>query len=325
MTDTPYVVQADHLVKHYGASHGPFRWARKARVVQAVNGVSLAIRKNEVLGLVGESGSGKSTIGRLLLGLEKPDAGSVSFDGSPLAVANSAQWRRQRARMQMVYQNPLAALDRRVAIRRQVEEPLHIHGIPDVQHKAAALMEAVGLQHHHGERLPSELSGGQRQRAVLARALATDPELIVCDEPISALDVSIQAQILNLLADLRTSKGTSILFISHDLRAVRQLSDRIAVVYLGTVVESGPAGAVLEDPQHPYTQALVSAAPGHRGLRKDRIILQGEPPNPADRPDGCPFHPRCPMVKAHCRSTAPQFDPLPGDPARQVACHLAGI
>ncbi|GAI08482.1 unnamed protein product, partial [marine sediment metagenome] len=312
----------DDLVKHYDTARGPFR---RSRVVQAVNGVSLAIRPHEVLGLVGESGSGKSTIGRLLLGLERPTSGTVTFDGGPLADADTVQWRRQRARMQMVYQNPLSALDRRLAIRKQVEEPLRIHGLLDVDRRVSALLDAVGLQPHHGERLPSELSGGQRQRAVLARALATDPELIVCDEPISALDVSIQAQILNLLADLRASKDTSILFISHDLRAVRQLSDRIAVVYLGTVVESGPASDVLEDPQHPYTRALVSAAPGHRGLQKDRIILQGEPPNPADRPAGCPFHPRCPMATPDCRTRLPQLIPLSSAPARQVACHFVEL
>ncbi|KVC94495.1 peptide ABC transporter ATP-binding protein [Burkholderia ubonensis] len=319
IVNTPLLMEAEGLVKRYVSSRGIFR---HGRVVQAVNGVSLAIGRHEAVGLVGESGSGKSTTGRLLLGLEKVDAGTVKFDGTTLPAAGSAAWRRQRARMQMVFQDPLAALDRRLAVRRQIEEPMIIHGLTDVRDRAAALLDAVGLRQDHAERLPASLSGGQRQRVVLARALATDPDLIVCDEPISALDASIQAQILNLLADLRQSRGTAILFISHDLRAVRQISDRIAVMYFGTIVEEGPTDAVLEDPQHPYTQALVSAAPTHEGLKKDRIILQGEPPNPADRPDGCAFHPRCPMARDACRQSVPALAPFAPDASRRVACHL---
>ena len=317
--NTPLLMEAEGLVKHYASSRGI---VRHARVVQAVNGVSLAVGRHEAVGLVGESGSGKSTTGRLLLGLEKADAGTVKFDGACLPAPGSAAWRRQRARMQMVFQNPLAALDRRLAVRHQIEEPMIIHGLADARDRVAALLDAVGLSPDHADRLPASLSGGQRQRVILARALATDPDLIVCDEPISALDVSIQAQILNLLADLRQSRGTAILFISHDLRAVRQISDRIAVMYLGTIVEEGPTDAVLEDPQHPYTQALVSAAPTHEGLKKNRIILQGEPPNPADRPEGCAFHPRCPMARNACRQAVPTLAPFAPDVSRRVACHL---
>lgn len=319
MMDSPFLLEANGLVKHYVSSRG---LVRQGRVIQAVNGVSLGIRRHEAVGLVGESGSGKSTTGRLLLGLEKADGGTVRFEGAPLPGAGSAAWRRQRARMQMVFQDPLAALDRRLIVRRQIEEPMLIHGLPDARDRATALLDAVGLRPDLAERLPASLSGGQRQRVVLARALATNPDLIVCDEPISALDVSIQAQILNLLSDLRQSRGTAILFISHDLRAVRQISDRIAVMYLGAIVEEGPTDAVLEDPQHPYTQALVSAAPTHEGLRKDRIILHGEPPNPADRPAGCAFHPRCPVARAACAQNAPALAPLAQDAARRVACHL---
>lgn len=319
MIKSPLLLEADGLFKRYGSTRGIFG---RSRSVQAVNGLSLAIRRHEAVGLVGESGSGKSTAGRLLLGLETADAGTIRFEGDPLPKAGSAAWRRQRARMQMVFQDPLAALDRRLTVRRQIEEPMVIHRIPDAGDRAAALLEAVGLRPDQAERLPSSLSGGQRQRVVLARALATNPDLIVCDEPISALDVSIQAQILNLLSDLRQTRGTAILFISHDLRAVRQICDRINVMYLGSIVEEGPADAVLADPQHPYTRALVSAAPNHDGLRKDRIILQGEPPNPADRPSGCAFHPRCPSALAVCKSSSPVLGPLRRDATRGVACHL---
>ncbi|WP_319017698.1 ABC transporter ATP-binding protein [Burkholderia cepacia] len=320
--NTQPLMEAEGLVKRYVSSRGIFR---HGHVVHAVNGVSLAVGQHEAVGLVGESGSGKSTTGRLLLGIEKADAGTVKFDGACLPAPGSAAWRRQRAQMQMVFQNPLAALDRRLAVRRQIEEPMIIHGLADVRDRVSALLDAVGLRPDHADRLPASLSGGQRQRVVLARALATDPDLIVCDEPISALDVSIQAQILNLLSDLRQSRGTAILFISHDLRAVRQISDRIAVMYLGTIVEEGPTDAVLEDPQHPYTQALVSAAPTHEGLKKNRIVLQGEPPNPADRPDGCAFHPRCPTARDACRQIAPVLAPFATDAARRVACHLVPV
>lgn len=294
----------------------------RAKRVQAVNGISLSIRRRETVGLVGESGSGKSTIGRLLLGMEAPDHGSVRFEGKPLPKTDSASWRRLRARMQMVFQDPLAALDRRLIVRRQIEEPLVVHGIArreERTRRSTELLDAVGLRREHGERYPHELSGGQRQRIVLARALATNPDLLVCDEPISALDVSIQAQIMNLLADLQEKFGTAILFISHDLRAVRQLSTRVAVIYLGEIVEEGPTDEILSKPLHPYTQALVSAVPDHNGLGRDRIVLEGEPPNPAERPSGCAFHPRCRAAVAACAKTAPVLTVLPGS-GRKVAC-----
>jgi peptide/nickel transport system ATP-binding protein len=225
--------------------------------------------------------------------------------------------------MQMVYQDPLAALDRRLTIGVQIAEPLDIHHIgtaAERKERVAAVMAEVGLQPHHADRHPQSLSGGQRQRAVIARALVTNPDLLVCDEPISALDVSIQALVLNLLSDLQERLKMGMLFVSHDLRAVRQISQRVAVMYLGRIVEEGDPDAVLHDPAHPYTQALVSAIP-HPGKTAARVILQGDPPNPADRPTGCAFHPRCPVATATCRTETPELKPRRSD-GRRVACHI---
>ncbi|WP_137128182.1 ABC transporter ATP-binding protein [Roseomonas sp. HF4] len=314
--DAP-LLDAKDLVRRYDMRRG---FLGRAVEVRAVDGVSLRIERGRTLGLVGESGCGKSTTGRLVLGMETPDQGSVSFEGQPLPSPGSAAWRAQRARMQMVYQDPLGALDRRLSIGTQVAEPLEIHRIGDRAARVQDLLRAVGLRPDQAERYPHELSGGQRQRAVLARALATEPALLVCDEPISALDVSIQAQVMNLLVDLQERFGMGILFISHDLRAVRQVSHRVAVMYLGRIVEEGEPDAILQDPAHPYARTLVSAIP-HPGRRVDRIILQGDPPNPADRPSGCAFHPRCPVATALCARETPALKRR-GD-GRLVACHLA--
>jgi len=314
------LLEAKDLLRRYHMRRGVFG---RAVEVRAVDGVSLAIERGRTLGLVGESGCGKSTTGRLVLGMETPDGGSVAFEGQPLPDPGSAAWRAQRARMQMVYQDPLGALDRRLTIGAQVAEPLDIHGIGDRPARAARveeLLRAVGLRADQAARYPHELSGGQRQRAVLARALATDPALLVCDEPISALDVSIQAQVMNLLVELQDRFGMGMLFISHDLRAVRQVSHRIAVMYLGRIVEEGGPDAVLQDPAHPYARTLVSAIP-HPGRRGQRIILQGDPPNPADRPSGCAFHPRCPVATALCARETPLLKPRAD--GRLVACHVA--
>jgi len=312
------LLEAKDLVRRYSMRQG---FLGRVTEVTAVAGVSLALDRGRTLGLVGESGCGKSTTGRMVLGLESPDGGTVAFQGKPMPKPGTAGWRAMRARMQMVFQDPLGALDRRMTIAEQIAEPLVIHGIgtpPERAAKVEALLRDVGLRPDQGARYPHELSGGQRQRVVLARALATEPALLVCDEPISALDISIQAQVMNLLVDLQATRGMAILFISHDLRAVRQVSDRVAVMYLGTIVEEGPPDALLHDPRHPYTRALVSAIP-HPGKTGERIVLQGDPPNPAARPSGCAFHPRCPLASDRCRSEAPTLRDDSVD--RRVACH----
>jgi peptide/nickel transport system ATP-binding protein len=317
--DAP-LIQAEGLVRRYEMRRG---FLGRAVEVRAVDGVSLTVERGRTLGLVGESGCGKSTTGRLVLGLETPDAGRVSFEGQAMPAPGTQPWRALRARMQMVFQDPLGALDRRLTIGAQVLEPLQIHNIGDKasrQAKVAELLGAVGLRQDQAERYPHELSGGQRQRAVLARALATEPALLVCDEPISALDVSIQAQVMNLLVELQERFGLGMLFISHDLRAVRQVSHRIAVMYLGRIVEEGEPDAVLQDPAHPYARALVSAIP-HPGKSLARIVLVGDPPNPADRPSGCAFHPRCAVAAARCAVDSPSLKPRAD--GRLVACHVA--
>jgi peptide/nickel transport system ATP-binding protein len=314
------LLEARGIVRRYAMRRGVFGGTVELR---AVDGVSLVLERGRTLGLVGESGCGKSTTGRLVLGLEAPDAGEVRFEGAPMAAPGSAAWRAARARMQMVFQDPLGALDRRLPIGEQVAEPLVIHdraAAREAAERAVALIAAVGLRPELARRYPHELSGGQRQRAVLARALATDPALLVCDEPISALDVSIQAQVMNLLVETQQARGVAMLFISHDLRAVRQMSERMAVMYLGRIVEEGEPDAVLREPAHPYARALISAIP-RPGATGQRIVLQGDPPNPAARPTGCAFHPRCSAAVARCRAEPPALKPRAD--GRLVACHVA--
>ena len=319
-TDAP-LLHAEGLVRRYTMRRGIMG---RAVEVRAVDGVTLTLERGRTLGLVGESGCGKSTTGRLVLGLERPDAGHVALDGQPMPAPDTPAWRALRARMQMVFQDPLGALDRRLTISAQIAEPLQIHRIgnpADHATRVTELLAAVGLRPDQGARYPHELSGGQRQRAVLARALAAKPSLLVCDEPISALDVSIQAQVMNLLVDLQEQLGLGMLFISHDLRAVRQVSHRIAVMYLGRIVEEGEPDAVLQNPAHPYAQALVSAIP-HPGKAGTRIVLQGDPPSPANRPSGCAFHPRCAAAVPRCAVDSPVLKPRAQD-GRLVACHVA--
>jgi peptide/nickel transport system ATP-binding protein len=314
------LVQARALKKIYVVRRGIF--GRVANVC-AVDDVSFEIAKGETLGLVGESGSGKSTTGRLVLGLETADVGEIRFDGAPVPAMGTAPWRAQRARAQMIYQDPLGVLDRRLTILDQVREPLDIHDVgerSEREQKALELLRSVDLSADHGRRYPGELSGGQRQRAVLARALATRPDFLVCDEPVSALDVSIQAQVVNLLCDLQTRLGLTMLFISHDLRVVRQVSHRVAVLYLGRIVETGSADDLFATPLHPYTRALVSASPAPGRRSTGRIILQGDPPNPANRPSGCAFHPRCASALPKCRVEQPALSQP--NATRAVACHL---
>jgi oligopeptide/dipeptide ABC transporter ATP-binding protein len=292
----------------------------RGRAIHAVSEVTLAIGRGETLGLVGESGSGKSTVGRLLLGLLAPSAGSVHFDGTDLAMLKPDPLRRLRARMQLVFQDPYASLDPRRRVGAQIADGLAIHHLAEGserEERVAALLEQVGLEPAHAERYPHEFSGGQRQRIGIARALAPAPDFIVADEPVSALDVSVQAQVLALLADLRRRLGLAMLFISHDLPVVRHLCDRVAVMYLGRVMEQGTVAEVFDNPRHPYTEALLSAAPSlHPERRRQRIILPGEPPSPADPPSGCVFRTRCPIATAACAVTVP----LLSGTTHQAAC-----
>lgn len=316
------LLEARDLARIYQIRRGPFV---KPAMLRAVDGVSLTVEAGETLGIVGESGCGKSTLGRMLLGIDPADEGNVHFDGDSMPGLGSRDWRQSRRKMQLVYQDPLAALDRRLPIAEQIGEPLDIHGLAEGADRAArirSLMDAVGLDAEQADRYPHQLSGGQRQRVVIARALASEPRLIVCDEPVSALDVSIQAQVVNLLRDLQQDTGIAMVFISHDLKVVRNIADRVAVMYLGRIVEEASSDDVFRDPRHPYTQALVSSVPEAGKPLTGRTILQGEPPNPANRPSGCTFHPRCPLARDICRATAPALAPIAN--GRQVACHVTG-
>lgn len=294
-----------------------------AKTLKAVDGLTFDVAPGEMFGIVGESGSGKSTTARLLLGHIPPTSGEVWFAGERVGALPNAQWRRMRKRMQMIYQDPLGALDPRIAIAGQIEEPLIIHNpemtLADRKRRVAEVMAAVGLIAHHGSRYPHELSGGQRQRVIIARALSMEPELLVCDEPVSALDVSVQAQVLNVFEDIRARTGFTGVFISHDLKVVRQVADRVAVMYLGNIVEMGKPEDILQAPAHPYTKALVSAVPQPGRPARSRIILTGDPPNPVNVPPGCPFHTRCPEVRPACHAVKPE---LIAEGGRSVACHL---
>jgi oligopeptide/dipeptide ABC transporter ATP-binding protein len=278
-------------------------------VVRAVQEVSLALHRGEALGVVGESGSGKSTLGRLLLGLLQPSSGEAIFEGKPLPGPSSAEWRKLRRRMQIVFQDPYGSLDPRRRIGSQIADGLAIHGLVPTAaqaEKVRELLALVGLDPAHAERFPHEFSGGQRQRIGIARALATGPDFLVADEPVSSLDVSIQAQILELLDRLRRELGLALLFISHDLAVVRHLCDRVVVMYLGRVMEEGPAKAVLDHPRHPYTRALVSATPRVKaGERRQRILLPGDPPSPSNPPSGCVFRTRCAHAVTACAERIP--------------------
>jgi peptide/nickel transport system ATP-binding protein len=317
------LLQVQNLAKHY-AVRVPDGLRHRKATLRAVDGISFNLPAGQTLGLVGESGCGKTTTARLVLGLMSASQGQVFFEGRSVAAQRDAAWRALRQRMQMVYQNPLGALDRRLPVINQVLEPLRIHDRGDpLSHmdQTQALMSSLGLPKPLWSRYPHELSGGQRQRVVLSRALILKPSLLVCDEPVSALDVSIQAQVINLLQDVQERMGVAYLFISHDLKVVRQVSDQVAVMYLGHIVEQAPPAQLFSEPLHPYSQALVSAIPSLWNRQQNkRLVLHGDPPNPLALQGGCVFQQRCPHVQALCREQAPTLMPLSSE--RQVACHL---
>jgi oligopeptide transport system ATP-binding protein len=321
------LLEVRDLVKHFtiggrllGGVHGG--------LVRAVDGVSFTIRRGETLGLVGESGCGKTTTGRAILMLDPPTSGQVLFEGRDVTTLEAAELRSMRRRMQVIFQDPYSSLNPRMTVGQIIAEPLAVHGIVRSSAARAArvreLLGRVGLLPAHASRYPHELSGGQRQRVGIARALAMEPALIVCDEPVSALDVSIQAQIINLLEDLQRDLGLTYLFIAHDLAVVRHISDRIAVMYLGKIVELADRRALYEDPQHPYTRALLAAVPipdPELEAKRERVVLGGEVPSPLTPPSGCVFHPRCPIAVARCAHEVPALREV--RPGHWAACILA--
>ena len=318
------LLKVTHLKRYFQVRLAGGLFGRKASL-KAVDGISFSIDSGQALGIVGESGCGKSTAAKLVLNITKPTSGEIMFDGRDIASCSPVQWRELRRDMQFVFQDPLGALDPRMRVIDQTSEPLQIHKIgtkAEQRERAAELLISVGLKQHTFDRYPHELSGGQRQRVVLARALILEPRLLVCDEPVSALDVSIQAQVINLLAELRERLGLTLMFISHDLSVVRHVCDQVAVMYLGRIVELAQGDALFENPGHPYTQALISAIPiPEPGIERKRITLAGDPPSPIDVPSGCRFHTRCPVAKPVCAERDPQLKPLRD--GQQVACHVA--
>ena len=313
---TAPLLELRDLRKHFAVRDA---LGRTRGTVRAVDGVTLSVAPGEVLAVVGESGCGKSTLGRLALRLIAPDAGAVRFMGEDLGALSPAALRARRRDMQMLFQDPFASLDPRMTVEDAVAEPLRLHRIlPRAGERArvAALLERVGLRPEHARRWPHEFSGGQRQRIAIARALASGPKLVVGDEPVSALDVSVQAQVVNLLQDLIRDLGLTFVLISHDLAVVRHVADRVAVMYLGCIVEEGPAQAVFTAPRHPYTRALLASVPG-QGARP--ALLEGEVPSPIAPPPACRFHTRCPFAEAVCREVVPEL----AGAAHRAACHLA--
>ncbi len=321
---TEALLEARGLVKHFAIAGDGLLW-RERLALHAVDGVDIAIAPGETVAVIGESGCGKTTLARVLAGLYPATAGSVLFEGEELARLGRRGMRRFRRAVQMVFQDPFASLDPRMTVGGIITEPLVIHGLGKRRERrnwVADLLEAVGLSARDRERYPHEFSGGQRQRIGIARALALAPDLLIADEPVSALDVSIQSQILNLLRGLVGDRGLAMLFITHDLAVVDFIADRVAVMYLGVIVESGPRAAVLDTPRHPYTQALRAAVPeAGRGKRRQGAALAGEVPSPLAPPSGCRFHSRCPLARDICRAEVPALEAV-GDGGHAAACHF---
>jgi oligopeptide transport system ATP-binding protein len=320
------LLEVRDLVKHFPVAGGLF--GGRSGVVRAVDGVSFTIRRGETLGLVGESGCGKTTTGRCVLQLERPTSGAVVFEGRDLTQLSAAELRAVRRRIQVIFQDPYSSLNPRMTVGQIIAEPLAVHGIVRTaagrRDRVGELLRHVGLLARHAERYPHQLSGGQRQRVGIARALAVEPSLIICDEPVSALDVSIQAQIINLLEDLQSEFGLTYLFIAHDLAVVRHISDRIAVMYLGHIVEVADRKALYDEPLHPYTRALLAAVPipdPELEARREHVVVRGEVPSPLNPPSGCVFHPRCPIAVDRCRVDVPPLREV--KPGHWAACHLA--
>jgi oligopeptide transport system ATP-binding protein len=321
---SPYLVEVKNLVKHFPVRGGVF--LRQLGSVQAVDDVSLGIKPQETLGLVGESGCGKTTLGRSILRLEEPTSGQVIFDGEDVLAFDPKRMRDMRKEMQIIFQDPFSSLNPRKSVAHIVGEPLWVNGMRNRRKRNARvleLLESVGLGSQHMRRYPHQFSGGQRQRIGVARSLALNPKLIVCDEAVSALDVSIQAQVINLLQDLQGEFGLTYLFISHDLSVVEHISDRVAVMYVGKVVELADSDTIHNRPIHPYTQALLSAAPVPDPRKAGRrVILSGDVPSPIAPPPACRFHTRCPYAEEICRTEEPELRELA--PGHEAACHFAG-
>lgn len=317
------LLEVKNLVKHFPITQG-IVFSKKVGAVQAVDDISFSVRKGETLGLVGESGCGKSTTGRVLLRLIEATSGDVTFEGRNILSLSPKEMRELRKDMQIIFQDPYASLNPRMTVGDIIGEPLKIHGLAkgkERQKRVQELLDVVGLASYHARRYPHEFSGGQRQRIGIARALAVKPKLIICDEPVSALDVSIQAQVINLLQDLQKEFGLTYLFIAHDLSVVKHISDRVAVMYLGKIVELADKDELFDNPMHPYTQALMTAIPvADPNYKRERIILQGDVPSPINPPAGCRFHTRCPKATDICRHTIPEYREVADK--HWASCHL---